>query len=445
MTKRKLSSNASSVEYEDWTKQELISKLRQLESTSKSEHSARPRHFKTPRNTPRPFDFDKHSLRFIALRFAYMGWNYSGLAYQAEPTPLPTVEQVLLDALAKTKLITDADPNCCDFSRCGRTDRGVSAMNQVISLKVRSNLLPEDQKDPSKDSKELPYINILNSLLPADIRLTAVSLRPNPGFDARFSCKYRHYRYFFRKGDLDIELMNEAAHNYEGTHDFRNFCKIDGSKQITNYTRQIMLATIMHSQDDYYFLDLKGLAFLWHQVRCMMAILFAVGQGLEQPSIVTQLMDVAQYPRKPHFEMANDIPLILYDCVFPEMEWTTTKELSNKTKQFRSFQEFAAHSLDLQLKAQVAKIFETVYTASIGKLEHTPGCGTMNVGNGSGRNYTKYIPIARREMGEPFEHVNARHREKKAKRAQDQNTDLKNGDVLIEQSRAEELESLTPP
>lgn len=30
---------------------------------------------------------------------------------------------------------------------------------------------------------------------------------------------------------------------------------------------------------------LKGSAFLWHQVRCMVAILFMVGQGIESPDV----------------------------------------------------------------------------------------------------------------------------------------------------------------
>ena len=71
-----------------------------------------------------------------------------------------------------------------------------------------------------------------------------------------------------------------------GVSDFRNFCKIDGSKQITNYKREVLSANIIHLRDDFYIFDLKGSAFLWHQVRCMMAVLFAVGQKLEAPSIV---------------------------------------------------------------------------------------------------------------------------------------------------------------
>jgi tRNA pseudouridine38/39 synthase len=30
---------------------------------------------------------------------------------------------------------------------------------------------------------------------------------------------------------------------------------------------------------------IKGSAFLWHQVRCMVSVLFLIGQGLESPSV----------------------------------------------------------------------------------------------------------------------------------------------------------------
>ena len=32
-------------------------------------------------------------------------------------------------------------------------------------------------------------------------------------------------------------------------------------------------------------MTIKGTAFLWHQVRCMVAVLFLIGQGLESPSV----------------------------------------------------------------------------------------------------------------------------------------------------------------
>lgn len=52
----------------------------------------------------------------------------------------------------------------------------------------------------------------------------------------------------------------------------------------------------------------------------MVAIIFLVGQGLEEPSIVDELLDLDKNPRRPMYEMADDAPLVLWDCIFPETD-----------------------------------------------------------------------------------------------------------------------------
>jgi tRNA pseudouridine38/39 synthase len=367
---------------------------------------------------PRKMDPTKYHFRHIALKFAYLGQRYNGLEHaNNNVTPLPTIEEVLWKALRKTRLIfpTDLEDDegadlldeergsepinlsweGCEYSKAGRTDRGVSAFGQVVGIKVRS--ARPKSKDPEPDegsdastgktdedwddvADELPYISLLNKTLPEDVRVLAWCPKPPEGFDARFSCRGRHYKYFFtqpafsptpgpfgfaprggpdapppkyREGWLDIDAMREAAKHFEGVHDFRNFCKVDTSKQIENFKRIIYRSDIelldpestlgYVSAPDFraseqpaadsaveksqssspagsqvYVFDLQGSAFLWHQVRHMVGILFLVGQGLESPSIVPELLDISKNPRKPIYEMASDAPLVLWDCTFPE-------------------------------------------------------------------------------------------------------------------------------
>jgi tRNA pseudouridine38/39 synthase len=88
----------------------------------------------------------------------------------------------------------------------------VSAFGQVVSLDLRSNCgegigivsTPENYPE-KKMSPELPFIKMLNSSLPPDIRVIGWNYVPCT-FDARFSCKYRTYKYFFRKGNMNIEV-----------------------------------------------------------------------------------------------------------------------------------------------------------------------------------------------------------------------------------------------
>ncbi|AET41159.1 pseudouridine synthase DEG1 Ecym_7325 [Eremothecium cymbalariae DBVPG len=410
-------------EYLKWSREQLIERLLQLETEKRSiddeVEDKKHKRVKTEgvakkgkRKQYREFDFSKYNTRFIALKFAYLGWNYNGLAIQKEPTPLPTVEGTILEAMSKCKLVPSMVPQDYNFSRCGRTDKGVSAMNQVISLSVRSNLTAEEQLDPANDSKEIPYVHILNQLLPDDIRVSAVCLRPPEGFDARFSCKYRHYKYLFKKDSLNIDLMQEAAKMYIGEHDFRNFCKLDGSKQITNYKRVILSSQILHIDGDMYCFDLIGSAFLWHQVRCMMANLFLIGQELEDISLISNLLSPSKYPQKPIYELASDIPLILYDCKFENIEWLDPDLTNDKT--MKSSRIVDSVELDYKLKSTISSLLKENFPRAVIR-----GKTIINVGDGKGKVVATYKKLLERNFMDSAETINAKYRQRKAKRNQE--------------------------
>ena len=66
---------------------------------------------------------------------------------------------------------------------------------------------------------------------------------------------------------------------------------------------------------------IEGKAFLMHQVRCMMGVLFLIGNGLEQPSIIPHMLDLEKCPRKPQYGMAAPDPLVLFRCDFEGVAW----------------------------------------------------------------------------------------------------------------------------
>lgn len=88
------------------------------------------------------FRMSTFAQRRVALKVAYLGWSYSGNTSQAPAGASledeNTVEARLLEALLKIKLIESVES--CGLSRCGRTDKGVSAWANVVSLTVRSAL-----------------------------------------------------------------------------------------------------------------------------------------------------------------------------------------------------------------------------------------------------------------------------------------------------------------
>ncbi|GAB5590563.1 pseudouridine synthase deg1 [Umbelopsis nana] len=317
----------SGQKYKDWTHEQLVERILSLEKTpsaSTTSQTDKANVNKSARKIlkkPRPFDMSKYTQRSVAFKVAYFGWPYSGFAAQGNEKDIPTVEGAIFNALMKAKLIED--PDKCNYSRCGRTDKGVSGLGQVIGLNVRSNKKHGDESD----FQEIPYIDTLNRLLPRDIRIVAWSAAPE-NFNARFDCVSRTYKYFFVKGRLALDRMRKAASYLIGPHDFRNFCKLDPSKNIQNYERTVVSVDIRPVPDlaqpermQMYELELKGTAFLWHQVRCMMSVLFLAGQGLEEPEVIRDLLDVEKVPSRPEYIMASDLPLVLYDCEFNGLDW----------------------------------------------------------------------------------------------------------------------------
>ncbi|XP_061448321.1 tRNA pseudouridine(38/39) synthase isoform X2 [Rhineura floridana] len=290
---------------------------------------------KIKKRQQRPFDFSAYGRRHVALKIAYLGWEYQGFASQENTNN--TIEEKLFEALSKTRLVDSRQTS--NYHRCGRTDKGVSAFGQVISLDLRSNL-SEDKavnkpegttKDVATDTpEEILYTHILNQVLPPDIRILAWA-PVDPSFSARFSCLKRTYRYFFPHADLDVALMNTAAQKFVGTHDFRNLCKMDVANGVTNFQRTVLTAEVkcvnreeemeQHNPFQMYQFEVTGQAFLYHQVRCMMAILFLIGQRMEKPEIIDKLLDIENNPRKPQYSMAVEFPLVLYDCEFENIQW----------------------------------------------------------------------------------------------------------------------------
>ncbi|XP_057682977.1 tRNA pseudouridine(38/39) synthase-like isoform X1 [Corythoichthys intestinalis] len=351
----------------------------------------------------RPFDFSAHPHRHVALRLAYLGWAYQGFAVQENTDN--TVEARLFEALLKTRLIQDRQSS--NYHRCGRTDKGVSAFSQVITIDLRSTqysglgvTLPEIGKKEATSASEIPYVKILNRVLPHDIRI--LDWAPTAeGFSARFDCQSRTYRYYFPRGSLDVASMADAAKRYEGTHDFRNLCKMDVGNGVLQFERTILSATVKPTDPkqttgttdphDIFVFEIQGLAFLYHQVRCMMAVLLLIGQKLEAPEVINSLLDVHNNPRKPQYSMAVDYPLVLYDCHFDKLNWEQDAEELN----------FALNTLQQHWTQSAVKA--NILGDMIRGLEATGGVSSAVCLLVEGSRQKKYRPLLERPLCESLE------------------------------------------
>ena len=98
------------------------------------------------------FDFCQHTKKKYALMFGYSGVGYSGL--QINPG-VKTIEEDLERAIVKSGVIKEensGDLRKSQWTRAGRTDKGVHALGQVVGIKMG---LKEDLESQEKFRAEL--------------------------------------------------------------------------------------------------------------------------------------------------------------------------------------------------------------------------------------------------------------------------------------------------
>ncbi|KAH7683570.1 Pseudouridine synthase I TruA protein [Dioscorea alata] len=340
----------------------------------------------------------QYARRYVALKIMYFGQRFYGFASEAQMEP--TVESEIFRALEKTKLLVD-NKEKSQYSRCGRTDKGVSSTGQVIAIYLRSKVKNNGRNNDNEKTifgenyeGEIDYVRVLNRVLPKDIRV--IGWCPAPAkFHARFKCLSREYKYLFWCESLDIAAMQKAAQKFVGEHDFRNFCKMDAAN-VNNYTRKITTFEISScgkrfEENELCAMTIRGSAFLWHQVRCMVAVLFMIGQGFESPEIVDVLLDIGKTPRKPQYNMASDLPLILRSCEFEDINFICSSDAGRALHEHLK-NEFQTHML------QAAIFHEALSCTSL------PEASSLNLG----KKPKGHVPLLLRPTEPSFEERRAK-------------------------------------
>ena len=141
---------------------------------------------------------------------------------------------------------------------------------------------------------EVPSARWLNSVLPADVRVSAASTAP-PGFDARFSALSRRYRYRITDGRvdplrrhdtlswphrLDVDAMNAAAQGLCGEHDFAAYCK---RREGATTIRRLIALNLRRDAEGVIEITVEADAFCHSMVRALVGALLAVGEGRRPP------------------------------------------------------------------------------------------------------------------------------------------------------------------
>jgi len=204
----------------------------------------------------------------LKLTLEYDGSEFVG--WQVQPNGR-SVQAVLEEAIARL---------CGEPVRvtgAGRTDSGVHARGQVVSLEARA--LPMKA-----------WTAGLNALLPADVACVRAEDAP-PGFDARRWARGKRYIYSILQTSVrsplqprvweirrpfDVGAMRGAAPALLGTHDFSALRAADCPARTTVREIRRMEITQEGARID---LIVEATAFLKHMVRNIVGTLVEVGHG----------------------------------------------------------------------------------------------------------------------------------------------------------------------
>ncbi len=204
----------------------------------------------------------------LKLTLEYDGTAFSGWAVQPE---LRTVEKAVREA------VDWVYTSSANLVVAGRTDTGVHALGQVVSVDVEGG--PADL---------LRAPEALNTALPDDVAVIAAE-EVAPDFHARHAARSRSYRYriwrrrtrspfeehrsYWVPQPIDYGALGDSADLLIGEHDFRAFTPTE--TEHGDFTREIRAAA-WFERGDALELELTANGFLRHMVRTL------VGTMLEQ-------------------------------------------------------------------------------------------------------------------------------------------------------------------
>jgi tRNA pseudouridine38-40 synthase len=211
----------------------------------------------------------------LILTLEYDGTPFRGWA--AQPG-LPTVEAALRRALVETF------ESVGRLAVAGRTDTGVHALGQVVSVDV------EGGPPPARTAAAL------NPRLPDEINVRSAA-EAEEGFHARHSARSRSYRYrlFTRRTPspfeqrrswwvprpLDEEALAAAAAALVGEHDFRAFTPTQTQHEVLV---RVVEQAVWIRQGDHLDFEITANSYLRHMVRSL------VGTMVDAPEAIPELL-----------------------------------------------------------------------------------------------------------------------------------------------------------
>lgn len=253
-------------------------------------------------------------------------YDGTGLHGWAKQDGLPTVEGSLEDGL---RTVLGAAP---EMRVAGRTDAGVHARRQVVSLSLPGGT-------------DLGRLRAsLNALTPPGIAVTKIASAPE-SFDAWKDALSRAYRYFLSTDPvvspfwrrycwhvperLDLTAMRSAAAAAAGCHDFTAFTPAETEHIFFNrLVLRCAWKRVHGAGPGMMYLEIEAEAFLRHMVRTLVGTIVELGLGKRSPGDFVALLEGA--PREAAGSTAPAQGLFFWDVRYGVARVTTPSGLAQK-------------------------------------------------------------------------------------------------------------------
>ena len=220
-------------------------------------------------------------MRNIALFLTYEGTAYHGWQVQKKDV---TIGQTMEEAAARIV------GHPVKMTGCGRTDAGVHARHYVANFRTNSTIPVE----------RLPYA--MNTHLPEDIVVTG-AMEVHDDFNAIGSCVRKEYTYliynsrirdpfyvnraWFYPKHLDEKIMQQAASQFVGTHDFAAVRSV--GTDVKSTVRTVYYYDVERKGD---LIELRVCAngFLYNMARAMAGTVVYAAEGKIKPEEIGALL-----------------------------------------------------------------------------------------------------------------------------------------------------------
>ncbi|KAF8315465.1 tRNA pseudouridine synthase [Clavulina sp. PMI_390] len=366
--------------------------------------------------------------RKCAVLVGFCGTGYSGMQFQATQKDTKTIEGDLFDALVKAGAVSSDnsdDPTKVSLGRAARTDAGVHAAGNIVSLKLINEI-------PELHSAGISLVDHVNSFLPPQIRVWQI-LRTTNNFN---TCDSRIYEYLFPSyilmpphpasqlgarlarssatsdpdtptsepsiEELDelhkkfratpdqLARFQEVLKQFEGTHNFHNYTvgRPFSDKAAARYMIKLEVREPRVEGDfEWVSVQFHGQSFMLHQ-RKMIGMVMLVARTSTPATLIPETFG----PSRIHIPRAPALGLLLEQPRFSSYNMKTEQSNAQIQKQLSE----APEPIDFEPHRETIEVF---------KRDHI--YAAMRAEEASNHVFSQWITSVDRYAGSDFDYLNA--------------------------------------